>query len=180
MMKRVMILPLALGLALTACGKKGDDGPGKDWSGKALDVTVENKVNNVAFKVQLPKGMKFDGDDDGPEVITKMWKADVHDYFSEPSVMISYEAIPATDIDGFVKDAMLDDKDVIAKQEKTADGFVLVTHTKNNGIVAVEVMKVKGDAHLVCRASQAKDGGVPSPDKTMAWLEQLCSSLTIQ
>jgi hypothetical protein len=45
--------------------------------------------------------------------------------------------------------------------------------------VRAEIMKTKGDAHLACRASQAKTGGVPSPDATMAWLEKLCSSLTI-
>ena len=70
-------------------------------------------------------------------------------------------------------------KDVIAKQEQTADGFVLVYHTKNNGIVRVHTLKTKGDTNLFCRASQAKTGGVPNPDATMAWLEKLCGSLTL-
>ena len=42
------------------------------------------------------------------------------------------------------------------------------------------VLKRKGDATLECRASQAKQGGVPSHDETLAWLEQICASLTIE
>ena len=56
---------------------------------------------------------------------------------------------------------------------------VILYHTKNKGIVRVEMQKNKGDISLTCRASQAKTGGVPSPDATMAWLEKMCSSLTI-
>lgn len=168
---------------IAACG--GGASPGQDWSKRPLDLAIESKVNGVAFALSIPKGWKFDavGDDKetDPALISKQWRPDMKDYFSEPSVMVSSEAIPAKDLDGFVADAMLDDKDVIAKKAATPDGgFVLVTHTKNHGIVRAQIMKVKGDAHLVCRASQAKDGGVPSPEATMAWLEQLCGTLVIR
>lgn len=170
-------IALALVLVLVACGK---DEPGKDWSGKPLDATIEDKVNGKAFRILAPKGMKLDDiGGAGPDAISKHWLADVGDYFSEPSFTVSYDSIPAKDLDGFLADAMLDDKDVVAKKEATADGFVLVTHTKNKGIVRAFVGKAKGDVHLKCRASQARTGGVPNPDATMAWLERLCLSLTI-
>lgn len=176
-MKRLLVIATVL----FAC-KQSE--PGADWSAKPLDATIESKVSNVAFKLSVPKGWKFDAipnqKEDDASAISKQWRPDMKDYFSEPSVTVAYEAIPATTLDDFVKEAMLDDKkDVIAKQAQTPDGFVLISHTKNNGIVRAEVMKTKGDAHLACRASQAKTGGVPSPDATMAWLEKLCSSLTI-
>jgi hypothetical protein len=169
----------ALILATAACGK-GENEHGLDWSGKPLDVTLQSKVNNVAFSVKVPKGWKLDEEKDDPAAITKRWRPDMKDYFSEPSVAIAYAAIPATDLEGYVKDAMLDDKDVVAKKEATADGFLLVTHTKNKGIVRVSVLKKKGEHHVECRVSQARTGGVPSPDKTMAWMESLCTSLALE
>ncbi|HEY5947641.1 MAG TPA: hypothetical protein VIV40_19185 [Kofleriaceae bacterium] len=177
MMKRAAICVL-----LFACGKQSE--PGADWSQKPLDATIENQVKGVPFRISVPKGWKYDDaagrKENDPQEITKEWRPDVKDYFSEPSVTVSYDAIPATDLDGFVKDAMLDEgKDVIAKKQQTPDGFVLISHTKNHGIVRIELMKTKGDAHVKCRASQAKTGGVPSPDATMAWLEKLCGSLTL-
>ena len=173
---------LMLCVVLVACGKNAE--PGADWSQKPLDATIESKVHGVPFKLSVPKGWKFD-DASGrkeadPDEITKQWRPDVKDYFSEPSVTVSYAALPPTDLDGFVKDAMIDEKkDVIAKKEQTPDGFVMLYHTKNKGIVRVQLLKRKGDVNLNCRASQAKTGGVPSPDATMAWLEKMCSSLTL-
>lgn len=174
------LIAAAVLVGLVACGgDKKDDGPGKDWSGKPLDVTIKEKVKGVEFTIQAPAGMTLDGADAGPDAITKRWDADVKDYFSEPGFSVAYSAIPPKTLDDFVTYAMLDDNDVVAKKEATADGFVLASHTKNKGIVRVEVLKKKGEHHLTCRASQAKQGGVPSPDKTLAWLEQLCGSLTI-
>ncbi|MEZ4399606.1 MAG: hypothetical protein R3B06_06290 [Kofleriaceae bacterium] len=172
---------VALSLALAACGgSKKSAGPGQDWSGKPLDTTITDKVKGVGFTIKAPAGMKLDGTDADPDAITKRWQADVDDYFSEPSFSVAYAAIPAKDVDGFVRDAMLGPKDVVAKQAATDDGFVLTTHTQDNGTVRASVLKRKGDVTLTCRASQAKTGGVPSPEKTLAWLESLCSSLTIQ
>jgi hypothetical protein len=176
MTKKLMTFALVVGLA--ACGGKKESGPGQDWSGKALDVTIEDTVYGVGFTLKAPKGMKLDGDI-APETVTRMWKADLDDYFSEPSIMVSYAAIPPKDLDGVVSDAMLDDNDVVAKKEATADGFVLVTHTKKKTIVRVETYKTKGEHTLSCRVSQSKEGGVPNPEKTMAWMEQICGSLTI-
>jgi hypothetical protein len=171
---------LGLALAMSGCGSSSE--PGKDWSKKPLDATIESKVNGAGFKLSVPKGWKFDatvGAESDPAAISKQWRPDVDDYFSEPSVTVSYASIPAKDLEGFVGDAMLDDKYTVVKKAAIADGFVLTAHTKNHGIVRAHVMKRKGEVHIDCRASQAKTGGVPSPAATMAWLEQLCSSLTI-
>ena len=170
---------LVLCAILVACGKNAE--PGADWSQKPLDDTVESRVHGVPFKISMPKGWKLEeiGKVNDPDEIVREWRPDVKDQWSEPSVAVSYAAIPAKDLDGYVSDAMMDKKDVIAKKEQTADGFVLVYHTQNKGIVRVHVLKRKGDVHLNCRASQAKTGGVPSPDATMAWLEKMCGSLTL-
>jgi hypothetical protein len=178
-MKHLLVLTVVVGAAVAGCGKGGGGGgPGKDWSGKPLDVTIESKVKGAGFRIQAPAGMKLDGDD-APDAITKSWKADVGDYFSEPSFQVAFASIPAKDLDTFVKYGMVGAKDVIAKKEATADGFVLVTHGADHGMIAVSVQKAKGETHLTCRASQAKTGGVPNPTATMAWLEKLCASLTI-
>lgn len=170
----VMILAMAV---LAACGGKKDSGPGQDWSGKPLDQTYEGVVKDVKFTVKGPAGMKTE-DADGE--ITKRWDADVKDHFSEPGFSVAYKAIPPKTLDEFVSDAMLDADEVIAKKQEIPDGFVLVHHNKTKGLVYARVLKRKGEIVLGCTASQAKDGGVPNPDKTMAWLEQLCLSLTIQ
>jgi hypothetical protein len=171
---------LAATLTLAACGKGRE--PGQDWSGIPLDTTYAAKINNVAITVRGPAHMKLDeGAHKATDAdLTKTWLADVDDYFSEPDFQIGFESIPATTIDEFVKSAMVDPKHVITKQAATADGFVVAFHSANNGLLGVATMKTKGANHLTCNASQAKTGGVPSPDKTLAWLEQLCASLTIQ
>jgi hypothetical protein len=177
------LISATLLLSIVACGgSKKDEGPGQDWSGKPLDVTITDKVKNVGFTIKAPKGMKLeDHGDRGPEAITKSWEADMKDNWNEPGFSVSYASIPPKTLDDFVKYAMLDDNDVVAKKEATADGFVLITHTKNKGIVRAEVLKRRGDDSLECRASQAGDHGpVKNPDKTLAWLEQLCSSLAFQ
>jgi hypothetical protein len=178
------LLSAAFVFSVVACGGGGkkDEGPGKDWSGKALDVTVTDKVHNIGFTIKAPAGMKLEErGDQGPDATTKSWEADMKDNWNEPGFSVSYKAIPPKTIDEYIKHAMLEDNDVVAKQEATADGFVLITHTKNKGIVRAQVIKRKGEEHLECRASQAGDHGpVKNPDKTLAWLEQLCGSLTIQ
>jgi hypothetical protein len=175
---------LALGLVVTLCACKGGGGESSDWSQKPLDQTIQDKVKGAGFRLQIPAGWKLDTTlgpkAADPNEITKEWRPDVKDYFSEPSVSVSYQSIPAKDLDGYIKDAMLSDKDQIAKKEQTADGFVLVTHTKNNGTVRARIMKAKGAVHIECRASQAKTGGVPNPPATMAWLEKMCATLTIE
>jgi hypothetical protein len=179
------LISAALIIAVAACGGKKDSaggGHGGDWSGKPLDETITEKVKNIGFTIKAPKGMKLeDVGEKGPEAITKSWEADKKDNWNDPGFSVSYKAIPAKTIDEYVSDAMLDDKDVVAKKEQTADGFVLLTHTKTKGIVRAHVMKRKGEEHIECRASQAGDRGpVPNADKTLAWLEQLCSSLAFQ
>ncbi len=177
------VITAALLLSVVACGGGGkDEGPGKDWSGKPLEVTITDKVKNVGFTIKAPKGMKLEErGDQGAEAITRSWEADMKDNWNEPGFSVSYAAIPAKTIDDYVKHAMLDDNDVVAKKEATADGFVLVTHTKNKGIVRAQVMKRKGEEHIECRASQAGNHGpVKNPAKTLVWLEQLCSSLAFQ
>ncbi len=167
------MVAVALVIALSGCGKD-KKAPGLDWSGKELKP-VKNKVKGIDFTISLPDGMKLE---DPNAEITLHWKADMDDYFSEPGVAVSFAAIPASTLDKHVERAMLDDTHTIAKKQEIEDGFLLAYHTKNKGIVKVSVLKKKGDTALQCRASQAKQGGVPSPDKTMAWLEKICLSLT--
>lgn len=173
MHKRLAFLAL-----ITACGGSKDAGPGKDWSGKPLAVTIDSTVNNVGFTIKLPEGMKLDGEDK-PDVITRLWRMDMKDHWSEPSVMVSYESIPAKDLAGFIEDQMIGG-DTLATQEAGDDGFLIVHHTKDKGLVTVASMTRKGEHHLTCRASQAKDGGIPNPDKTIPWLTSICDSLEIE
>ena len=118
-------------------------------------------------------------------MIDSPWAVLIPVWMIVPGVMfsalsISYASIPASDLDSFITDLMLDDTEVIVKKEKLADGFVVIHHNKTKGLVYANTMKIKGEHHLECRASQAKDGGVPNPDKTMAWLESICMSLEIE
>lgn len=177
MKQSLCLLAISLGLAASGGGKQAP-GPGADWSARPLDVTISDKVYNVAFTIQSPSGMKLESDG-GPETITKRWEADVKDAFSEPSFAVSYAAIPATDLDAYVK-RELTDGDHVIEQKTNADGFVLVTRSKSGGLIRAQLQKRKGDVHLNCRASQAKTGGVPNPDKTAAWLASICATLVIQ
>jgi hypothetical protein len=174
MRKPVMLVFVAA--LFGACGSKGE--PGQDWSGRPLEVTIEESVNGVAFTIQAPKGLKHEAD--RATEVTRWWRADVHDYFSEPSFTVSYESIPAKDLAGFIRGSLLDADEVIAKQEELADGFVLVHHNPGKSLAYAQVLTRKGDVHLRCSASQARDGGLPSFERTLAWLEALCRSLTIQ
>jgi hypothetical protein len=166
-------MKLAILMMVAACGS-GE--PGADWSGKPLDVPVKNTVLSAGFSLRLPAGMKLEAKGDE---LTREWIADQSDYFSEPTVTISYASIPPKDLDGFVQDAMLTNKDVVAKKAALPDGFILVHHTADHGLEVVELMRIKGSAHVTCRAGQARTGGVKNPEKTLAWLEQLCTTLAI-
>jgi len=159
---------------VVGCGKK-EAGPGKDWSGKPLK-TVAGTVNKVAFTIDLPEQMKKDS---ASSELTMMWKADMSDYFSEPSAMVSYASIPAKNMADFKKYNFVGKKEVIAK-EKELDGkkgFLLIHHTKNKGLLTVLALHFKDGKALSCRASQAKGGGVPNFTATMAWLEKICMSV---
>ena len=167
---------------VAACGKQTE--PRTDWSQAPLDATIESSVKDVPFTLALPRGWKYsaarEGKEYDPEQITKEWRPDVKEAFSEPRVTVAYAGVPAKSLDAFVKETMLDTtNDVIDKETRTADGYLVTYHTRNNGVVRVEMLKAKGDVSLYCRASQAKAGGVPSPDATMAWLEKVCGSLTL-
>lgn len=163
---------LCAGLLLACGGKK--DGPGKDWSGKELSPTKGTLKDGIEFTVSLPADFKKE---DRSDEITQSWEADFDDPFSEPSAAVSYQAIPPKSLDQFIEYAMLDDTFTLAKKEELKDGYLYVAHTENKGYVMVERLLRKGDKAIACRASQAKQNGVPSPDATMAWLEKLCMSL---
>ncbi|HEY5922419.1 MAG TPA: hypothetical protein VIV11_12145 [Kofleriaceae bacterium] len=203
-----MMNRLLLCVVLVACGKTAEPGADKgnapldelierkvdgvsssasvagDWSNKPLDATIESKVKGIAFKLAVPAGFKFQAlgnqSEDDPGLIAKRWRPDVANYLSEPSVSVSFVASTPTNMRAFTDSAMLDmDKNVIAKQETTPDGFVMLTHTTDKATVRAHVVKPKGDVAVACRAHQTKMGGVPNPDATMAWLEKLCASLTL-
>jgi hypothetical protein len=166
----------ALLLLSTACGK-GEDQPketlGEDWSGRALDQKTSGTVSAVGFSLTLPAKMKLDVDD----ADRKEWLADKDDYFGEPSVTISVDAIPPKDIDGAVADMMVGKEDVIVRRDTIEAGFIVTYHSKNKGLLKTRVWKKAGDKTITCSAGQAKTGGVPNFDATRAWLEKLCLSM---
>ena len=46
------LISAAFLFSVVACGGGGkkDEGPGKDWSSKPLDVTITDKVKNIGFR----------------------------------------------------------------------------------------------------------------------------------
>ena len=180
MFRSVMFLMVSVSLVFSACGGKKDeksakDEPGRDWSAKPLKA-VDAAIGEVKFSVDLPEGFKLDNQGD----VNVSWKADLEDYFSEPSVQVLLASTPAKTPEEFVQNAMLDKNDEVLKSEKTADGFLLEYATKNKGILRVSVQKAAGDKALVCNASQAKQGGVPNFEATRAWLGKICGSLKMK
>jgi hypothetical protein len=178
MFRSLMFLTITLTLVLSACGGKKDekgkkdDGPGQDWSAKALKP-VDGAIGEVKFTIDLPEGFKVDNQGD----VNIAWRPDLDDYFSEPSVQVLLASIPAKTPEDFVQNAMLGKNDEVLKSEKTADGFWLEYATKNKGILRVSVQKTLGEKTLVCNASQAKQGGVPNFEATRAWLGKICGSM---
>lgn len=171
---RIAVLAL-----LAACG--GGGGPGKDWSGKPLDKTVTGKVDKYAFTIKMPSD--FIPDPALKSELNMEWRPDLKDYFEEPSIMVGYDAIPAKTIDDFVQEKIGHEKKkrvVVTKKVTPDGGFVLSWHTENNGWLGADTVVAKGDTRIECSAHQATEGGVPSPEKTLAWLESICASLTIQ
>ncbi len=178
-MKRSLIGLLLLGLA--ACGK---DAPsfGQDWSKRplapvteTLESTIGSTTRTATFSIDLPAKMKKEASGGHLE-----WRADLDDNFSEPSVSVGFSMMPAS-VEEALRVTMPDKNDVIVKSVEIDGGFIVVSHTKTKGIVRVEAWKRQGERDaLTCRASQAKTGGVPSPDATLAWLETICTSLTVK
>ncbi|MEO6775843.1 MAG: hypothetical protein ABI467_22980 [Kofleriaceae bacterium] len=158
--------------------------PSAEPSPEPLDTTIQSKVNNVAFTVTIPKGWKFAGmgseTQDDPAVIVKKWKPDLGAQLGGPSVMISYLTKPPTDLASYLQHTTFDaDTYVTTKQETLADGFIVAFRKHDNGILVVELMRTKGEAHMMCRASQSHTGGIPDPDARLGWLEKMCESLTL-
>ncbi|HEX5061161.1 MAG TPA: hypothetical protein VFV99_17465 [Kofleriaceae bacterium] len=173
---------VVLCVLVAACRKESE--PRTDWSQTALDTTIESTVKDVPFTLSLPRSWKFSASHErkevDPEQLTKEWRPDLKDFYDEPSVTVAYAGAPAKTLDAFVKETLLDPtKDVIEKEARTADGYVIAYHTPGKGVVRVEMLKTKGDVSLYCRGSQARGGGVPSPLATLAWLEKVCDSLTL-
>jgi hypothetical protein len=182
-MKRIALGALVVA-SLAACGKSGGgDAIGQDWSKrplKAVEASLEDTMLDVkrtaTFTIDLPDKMKKE--DRGSGHVE--WRADQKDEWSEPSVTVGFAMLPKSAEDA-LSTTMPEKDDVIVKSEALGDGFIVVSHTKDKGIVRVEVWKKRGDGEaLTCRASQAKDGGVPSPDATLGWLEKICTSLTVK
>jgi hypothetical protein len=159
---------------LIACNRSG--APGADWSSVALDETVESRVKNANFEIQLPKGWKRDVNDE----LMKGWRPNVEDYTGEPSVTVGYVQQPPQSLDSYIKSLTFEGTPIVDKKIMNADYLVVVSHTVDNGIVKVDYMSHKGDTYLGCSAFQMRRGGVPNPKTTMEWLEKLCKSLTIK
>lgn len=155
-------------LLAAACG--GSSEPGEDWSGEPLAATSSD-IDGHAFSIQLPKRMI---NADGPG---RFWRADMGDYFSEPTVYVLWSSMPKS-VDDALASLFDRDKLDIVKQEQRDGRIVIATRTKKPGILSVITYTPAGDGRAFeCNASQARNSGVPSPDKTHAWLESICTSV---
>lgn len=169
-----MLKMLAWTALLVACSRSG--APGGDWSRVALDDTIESSVMNANFQIKLPKGWKRDVNDEH----MKGWRPDVEDFMSAPSVTVGYVQQQPPSLDAYTEALTFPGTPIVDKKIMNADYLVVVSHTVDNGIVKVDYMSHKGDTYIGCSAFQMKDGGVPSPQATMEWLERLCKTLTIK
>jgi hypothetical protein len=172
----ILVGLLALCLA-ASCGEKKDSGkkeagPGQDWSGKELKP-VETSCGGVKLTIDLPAKMKLDAD----EADRKAWKADMEDYFSEPGVTLMTISTAPKTLEEATKHYMVEQKYVIARKEEVAGGFLVTHHSETKGLLYAVFFKAIGGKNIVCKASQAKDGGVPNFEKTKGWLEKICLSL---
>lgn len=179
---RVVRLALAVvAIAPLGCksgddAKAGSDKPeiGRDWSGEALSET-QAKVEDVEFRLQLPAGLKLVTGEDAMEGWAE-WRAE-GDYFSEPSVRVNQDALPPSELDKFVDYQMFDDDDRVEAVE--VDGrFVVKARSKDDGTISATTLTTKDGVALRCKAVQAKRGGVPNPEATLAWLASICTSVT--
>ncbi len=93
---------------------------------------------------------------------------------------VYFASIPPKDLATAKMYAMIDKKHTIVRKDKIDGGFIITHHSKTKGYVKTHVWKKAGDKMLNCVASQAKRGGVPSPDKTMKWLETICLSMMVK
>jgi len=173
-----MKLAYLVAIVSVACG--GSKSGGDDWSTRPLKSTTDS-VKGVAFSIDLPEGLVKDATH-AKDDVTQLWegrKGERHD-FSAPSVMVSYNSIPAKSLDEFVKDAMPSAKDDVVRKDKLADGYIVTLQGQSKGIVTVLVAKQAGEVVLGSRCSQANDDGLPNLDATRAWLEKICLSLAIK
>lgn len=153
---------------LVAC--KGS-GAGGDWSGVALDDTVESSVNGVKFALRLPKGWKRDVD----QPSLKGWRPDRKDYTVEPSVTVGELKQPPQSVDEYIESMQLPGSPVIDKKVRTAESLVVVSHTGDT--VRVDYVVHRDATYLGCSAFQMT---APNPRATKEWLERLCGSLVIE
>jgi hypothetical protein len=159
---------------LVACSRSG--APGGDWSGIALDDTVESSVSNAKFAIQLPKGWKRDVNDER----MKGWRPNIDDYTGAPSVTVGYVQQPPQSLDAYIKSLTFEGTPIVDKKIMNADYLEVVSHSTDNEIVKVDYMSHKGDTYIGCSAFQMRRGGVPKPQATSEWLEKLCKSLVIK
>ncbi len=186
-MLAVMAKRLAVFL-ICACGKSSapsTESDKSDWSAKPLDAKITSKVGGVAFEVSVPKGWIFDSfggnqvDDDA--AISKNYRPNVADYYSEPSLELGPLAanFAPTSLDEVVS-RTVDAEDALVSKRALPDGYLVVTGTADGKSIKVHVQKHKGATWLGCQAMQRREAGVPSPAATTAWLGKICESLIIK
>lgn len=178
-MRKTCLASILLGsLVALGCGDKkgGDDtkkdAPGQDWSGVALKP-VEQTVEGVKVTIDLPEKMTLQDD----EPTRKVWRADMKDYFSEPSVWLSTLSSAPKTLEEATKHYMVGKDNEIVRKEEVNGGFLITHHTAKKGLLYATYFKAMGGKHFVCKSSQAKDGGVPNFEKTKEWLEKICLSM---
>lgn len=165
-------LALALALALPVAAACGGGGP-THWKDQPLE-TIEGKIKDHAYAIQIPKGM-VKGDDSYADVYQYKAKRGGELYVFAPSISISW-----TDKKQTVDEAMKYEKATPTKKEQTADGFV---HIAPNGEgkkddVIIAVQRYVGDGAFECRARvypMAKDESLTD---LIPRVEKMCLSLT--
>lgn len=165
-------------VSVTACGgKKADVGggaggaaEGDDWSAVALKVQ-DIDVKGAAFTVTLPDGMARDPDWPGTSYIVP--KAD---NFSLPKFRFELGACDAEAAGMQLKMGSTQAKPLtVAKQGEVAGGYAITAHTADKGTLWYFACKPLGAKLAIqCTGSQAKTGGVPNADATLAMFEKVC------
>jgi hypothetical protein len=168
---RAALASLTLLGLVVGCG--GPSGGGSDWSGKALEPVSDRIMIDLAWvpiSIDLPAGMKRkDGDKLQWENAGK-WNPE------EPEVEL--RAI-SKEVHKLTGGNEVGEGETVITDEKLADGFVFTTRQRGWGIVVAKSGVGVGDDYILCRASQANEGGVPGGAKTAAWLESICRSLKV-
>jgi hypothetical protein len=160
---------LLLSLALAACG----GGSSSDWLGGKLK-TVDGKVDDIAFAIDLPTAMES-----RPNALgLRSYLSDDAERTFGPWVDVEkagYTPRSPEDVTGYVTEGAT----VVAKEQRP-DGAWLMAAIKKDAPSKVHVRLWRtspGKTTLVCDAKQEAEKTIADPEKVRARFEQICSTL---